>query len=454
MKSLSSLLFAAVALAAVAVFPAGAAVPVTPDIPEKLDLKNAIGYALENNYSIRLAREQIKEQEGLTVQVRAQALPNVSLNSSYTQHDEALNQPFTGTGGNTSPDYQTWGIALQVTQALYAGGSISSALASQRFSREAALLNLQATINAALLDVRTRFYDVLLAREQIKVQEQNVGLLTEQLRNVRNRFEAGAVSNFEVLQAEVQLANAQPTLITTRNAYRIAVDQLRQSLGYNNTTPGNLRKTPEFIGTLDYTPVSYDFQQALDTARASRPELQRLAKLRDASEAGVRVQQAGYKPTLSLVGGYEVNKANNSNRFSDSLNGWTVGVQSTWAIFDGRATAGKVAQARSQLAQANLTLGEQTLAVEVQVRTALSSLQEADELVQATLKTVGQAEESLRLANARFSAGTATQLDVLTSQVALTQARTNQLQANYNYNVALATLRQAIGQADVYTQVN
>jgi outer membrane protein len=97
-----------------------------------------------------------------------------------------------------------------------------------------------------------------------------------------------------------------------------------------------------------------------------------------------------------------------------------------------------------------LRLKEQTLAIEVEVRTALSSLQEAGELAEAAVKVVEQAEESLRLADARYGAGSATQLDVLQAQVALTQARDNQLQANYSYNVALANVRRAIGEPDTY----
>ena len=88
--------------------------------------------------------------------------------------------------------------------------------------------------------------------------------------------------------------------------------------------------------------------------------------------------------------------------------------------------------------------------VDVQVRQAYSSLVEAWELVQASAKTIDQAQEALRLANVRYGVGTATQLDVLTSQVALTEARLNELQAGYGYNVALATLRQAMGQADEF----
>ena len=86
------------------------------------------------------------------------------------------------------------------------------------------------------------------------------------------------------------------------------------------------------------------------------------------------------------------------------------------------------------------------------MRSALSSLQEATELAEAAQKVVTQAEESLRLANARYNAGTATQLDVLQAQVALTQSRTNQLEANYSYNVAVASVRKAIGQADTYSE--
>ena len=115
---------------------------------------------------------------------------------------------------------------------------------------------------------------------------------------------------------------------------------------------------------------------------------------------------------------------------------------------DGSATTGRVSQARSLLEQARLVLDEQTLAINVEVRRALSSLQEAAELADASQKVVAQAEESVRLANARYSAGTANQLDVLQSQVDLTTARTNQIQAYYNYNVALARVRKAIGLAD------
>jgi len=421
----------------------------TPDVPAKLDLQNAIKYALENNYAIRQARERIREQEGLIVEVKSLALPNASINSSYTTNADELSSD-RGGGPNSPGDTQNWQIALNVRQTLYAGGGVRAALDAQKALREAALLDLQATINDALFEVRTRFYNVLLAREQIKVQESNVQLLQEQLTIARNRFEAGASSNFEVLRSEVALANAQPALIRARNTFRTAIDELRQSLGYHNHRTESLRKVPEFLGTLDFTPVSYELETALVAARENRPELRRLSRLEDARVAGVRNAKSGYYPDLALVGGYQFRKSGFSNRFAESLDGWVVGLQSDWAVFDGRATAGRVAQARSQLNQARLLTEESTLAIEVDVRRSLSSLQEAAELADAARKVVAQAEEALRLADARYSAGTVTQLDVLEARVALTESRLNQIQANYSYNVAAASMRRALGEADPF----
>ncbi len=429
----------------VAVAPASA----TPDIPATLDLQTAVTYALDNSFAIRQARERIREQEGLIVEIKSRALPNASLNSAYTVTDRELSKDSQASNAGTR-ETEYWSIALEVRQTLYSGGGVRNALDAQKLARESALLELEGVINTALLDVRTRFYNVLFSREQTKVQEENVRLLREQLQTAKNRFEAGASSQFDVLRAEVAVANAQPALIRARNGYRIAIDELRQSLGYSNPRAESVRKLPEFVGALEFKPVSYDLQDALSQARVNRPEIKRLEKIELAREAGVKVAKSDYQPDLAVVGGYQLRKNNFSNRFNESLDGWSIGLQSNWAIFDGRATAGRVAQARSQLNQAKLLTSETTLAVEVEVRRAHSSLQEAAELADSAAKVVGQAEEALRLADARYAAGTATQLDVLEARVALTDSRNNQLQANYSHNVAVAALRKAIGAADPF----
>ena len=420
---------------------AGAPAPQQP-VPEALDLKTAIGFAIDNNFAIRQARERIKQQDGVVIEVAARAIPNVAATGAYQHNDTEITQ-------TNPPSDRYWTISLTATQTLFAGGGVHSAIKSAQLTRDAAMLDLKSVINDALLAVRTSFYDVLLNREKIKVQEQNVALLREQLKNVTDRYNAGTVSSFEKLRAEVAVANAQVPLITARNDYRLAIESLRQALGFTTNKQEFIRKIPEFIGTLDYTPVNFDLQAAFDAAHANRPDLQRLDKLASAGEQTVTTARSNYYPNLQAFGGWQLRKGA-TDRFGDSPDGFLIGLQSQWAIFDGRATHGRVVQARSLLEQTKLFLTQAQLDAEVEVRRAYSSWQEATELADASKKVVEQAEEAVRLATARYDAGTATQLDVLQSQVDLTTARTNQLQAYYTYNIAVATLRKAMGQSDEF----
>lgn len=420
----------------------GAAPAPQQPVPDSLDLPTAIAFALENNFAIRQARERIRQQDGVVIEVSARKIPSVAADAVYQRNDREIS------GGFPASD-RAWQIGLTASQVIYAGGGVSSAVKATKLAREAALLDLKTAINEALLQVRTSFYRVLLAREQIKVQESNVELLQEQLKNATDRFNAGTVSSFEKLRAEVAVANARVPLITARNDSRLAIEAMRQALGFTTTTTESLRKVPDFVGTLQFSPVTFDLQAAFESARANRPDLERIAKLVQAQEEGVTTARSGSYPNVAAFGGWQLRKGA-TDSFGDSDNGWRVGLQSQWNIFDGRATQGRVAQAKSVLEQSRLSLAEAQLAVDVEVRRAHSQWQQATELAEASALVVGQATESVRLANARYNAGTGTQLDVLSAQVDLTTASTNQILAFYSYNVAVAALRKAIGQADEF----
>ena len=415
-------------------------------IPDTLDLPTAISYALDNNFAIRQAQQRIKEQDGLIVEVRSRALPNVSLDASYTEIDSGLSEP----SPFFPPTQNDWRVSLNVKQALYTGGGVRAALRAQDYLEQAVVSDLKATINEAVFLVTVGFYDVLLALEKIDVQELNIKLLQDELLNAENRYQAGTVSRFEVLRAEVALANAQPELIRARNGFKIAVEELRQDLGFSGVYMEEIDKVPEFMGDLEFEPVQMNLLAAMNTARINRPELQQLELVASAREEGVIIERAGKLPNVDLVGSYQYNRAPSSSSFSDSLDGWTIGVQSSWDIWDGKATEGRIQQARAQLEQARLNLGEATLRVEVEVRRALHDLQQAAELSNASVKVIEQAEESLRLANELYSAGQGTQLDVLQSQVALTESRLNQLEAFHGYKIAQAALSRSLGNAIPY----
>jgi len=434
MKRLALAAAALVACAALGAPGDGAQAP----LPSPLDLRSAIRYALDHNYAILQAREAIRLQEGVIVQVSSQQIPNVSAQGQWQRNDASISQFY-------PPATSLWALELKATQTLYAGGGVQSSIKGAKLTRDAATSQFQTAIDTALLDVRTKFYNVILAREKIRVEEENVRLYEHQLEDTKNQFTSGAVSNFEVLRAKVSLANAQPALITARNSYRIAIEQLRQALG----TPGSAQ-FPEVVGDLDFEATTFDPAAAIASAHEHRPELTQLVKLQSAAQESVTTARSGFYPNLQAFGAYEWDGTTfaNSAYGSPTANGWLFGLQSTWSIFDGRATDGKVRQAKSQLEQARLSVASEELEVDLEVRQALSALEEAGELVTASRQVIDEAAEDLRLADAKYHAGSATQLDVLTSQVSLTQAKTDQLTANYNYIVALANVRKSIGLSD------
>ena len=209
--------------------------------------------------------------------------------------------------------------------------------------------------------------------------------------------------------------------------------------------PEDLESVPEIDGSLEFDPIEWELPTALEIAKVNRPELRQLELVAEAREQGIIIERAEKMPDVDLVGSYQINKSAVSNRFSNALKGWALGVQSSWAIWDGKETDGRIRQAQARLEQARLDLGEATLDVELEVRRALLDLQEADELAKASSLTIDQAVEALRLANERFTTGEGTQLDLLQSQFALTESRMNQVEAHHSYKVAESGPGQSLG---------
>src|SRR5437868_3017073 len=201
-------------------------------LSQPMSLADAISIALLQNNAIRKGQSDLQAAYGVIIQTRAIALPKVRGTSGYT-HDEAVERfPFAGPNVIKPPKEQ-WAGEIRIIQSIYEGGRIGSAWRSARLTKEQALLQYQAVVSDTLLDVRVAYYDVLQAEQQIVVQEASVRLLLDELEKTTRRFEAGTVPRFDVLRAEVEVANVRPKLIRAKNQYRIAKNNLATLLGYN-----------------------------------------------------------------------------------------------------------------------------------------------------------------------------------------------------------------------------
>ncbi len=428
-----------------------------------ITLERAIDIALRQNPEVLRATREIERVRGQVIEVRAQALPHLSTTSTYTKTDRNLfeissSQNFSSSGtdsttsstSSSSVNDSTWRVALDLKQALYTGGQIRAAVRIARFTEDSSYWTLRDTIDRIVGRVRTQFVNVLRSRALIQVQEESIQLLTNQLKDQQNRFDAGTVPRFNVLRAEVALSNARPELIRARNNSLIAQLELARSLGLE---PGHDGK-PAFhcIGTLDTPARSLSITEALQIAKERRPflKVQRQNILIETEQ--IKVAMAGYKPRLDANAGYEFRNSRLSNDLGDTVNGWFLGLTGRWDIFDGLATYGRTKQAHARLASAKINYDDSVLQVELEVQQAFALLQQARETIQSQRKAVEQALESLRLANERLAAGAGTQLDVLDARVALTQARTTELQARADYNTALAEFDRATATNTAYEE--
>lgn len=412
-------------------------------------LQRCIATALEGNFDILKARERIRRRDGGVTEVRAHFIPRLDAGGNFQSQGRDLAGNFGGPVGEDFPvSTESWQIGIEVTQAVYAGGGNAAALERQKLLRAASAYDLEAAINTVLLEVRERYYTVLQARSQVGVQEQNVQLLEEELAYSRNRLEAGMVSPFNVLRAEVALANGQRPLIQARNDYRLAIEDLCRVMGLVSDSDEGTGDVPriDVQGELVVEAYAPDLSKELVMAATHRPELKSLASVRAAQREAVVEVRSAHRPDVDLFASYGWENSRASEDTWDALDGWRAGVRGTWDLFDGGLTRGRLMQAASDAQLARLDEEQARLNIDVDVRRAHAQLVDATALVHATGKVVEQAEESVRLARARFDAGAATQLDVLQTSVALTEARNNELSARYVYQVALSRLRRATGQ--------
>ncbi|MEY2538325.1 MAG: hypothetical protein QOG67_2065 [Verrucomicrobiota bacterium] len=451
-------------------------------------LDKAVLTALQQNPDILRAKEEIERSKGVIIQIRAEALPRINASAQLSWTDPNLNTNGANFLGGTptpgptaaaqlvptpasqireipregaaaaatpTPTFNTVDTAYSIRiigQQLIFNYSTFRAIRGTFFQRDSAYFSFRNVLDQVIATVRTQFYQVVVNKELIQVQEESVHLLESQLKDQQNRFEAGTVPRFNVLQAEVALYNQIPNLILARNNFRISQLQLAKTLGLDFDPLRGTGAPLEVVGEMPYSPRDISLVAAIETGKQHRPFLkQARANVLNQIEQ-VHVALGGFMPNFNTSGGYEVDSSPFSTDFSNVSKGWVFGLTGNWAIWDSGQTYGQVKQQRALLSEAKITYDDDVRQVELEIQQAYSNLIQNRELIQSQEKNVEQAEEAVRLSKARLDAGAGTQLDVLNAQVQLVTAQSTRLQALFGYNSSLAEFERVTGTQSVYTE--
>lgn len=394
-----------------------------------LTLDNSVQMALENNRTIkqsyydtdaaRWALKEAKGQKGLTISWQGSA---ASLNGSYY---------------NQQNRDESYGNVLEAAIPLYTGGQLENNIKANEIGVDISDLNLENTKQQIKFDTTEGYYNILQARNLVGVNEETVSQLQEHLNVVSARYAAGTVAKSDVLRSQTELADAQQNLVNAENNYDLSMSSLNNIIGLPIQTKLNIKDE------LRYTKYDLNFDECVDTAMANRPDGVAAIKAVEQAQAMVDAAKAGNLPQVEAYTSYTID--GNDAFKDDAAEQAQVGIRANWNIFDNNVTKAQVRQAEAALYKAQEQAQYVREGIQLEVHQAYLSLLAAEKNIKTTSVAVNQATEDYQIAQVRYSAGVGTNIDVMDASVALTTARTNYVQALYDYNVSKAQLDKAMG---------
>ena len=372
--------------------------------------------------------------EGSHVTRRSGSNDNITTKDSWiwngSQHQQVAWANTSKQIGNTHSN------TLTASMPIYTGGKLNGAIKQAKAGYLISEQGLQKAYNDMRSTVTNGYFDMLQADNMQKLGRESVDRLADHLKNVEAQYEVGVVAKVDVLRSQVELANAKQSLIKAENAYQIAEANLNKIVGLPMDTQLKLDNI------LVYTPYDNDMQYCLDYAAKHRPELEQAKQNVEAAKGALRVAISGHMPQVAATASQNWN---DSNWPGDENGNWYVGVSVGLNIFDSGVTTSKIHGAEADLAKAHESYRDTVDLVNLDVRSNYLNLREAEKRIDTTKLAVSQAEEDYRIAQLRYMNGVGTNPDVLDAQVALTDAKTNYLQAMYDYNTCKTNLETAIG---------
>lgn len=483
-----------------------------------LTLDEALQIAMINNYLIRkglldveLADAQIREAWG-------SVYPQVNAGGGYTRNVRSPN-PFAGSdaGGifqafgaldwlafnersrtdgdpSTSPipfdefldrqelGYQQAGIRLpdfndnpfaienqfefgvSITQAVYNGAAFA-AIRGARQLRELSEDQVHLERQQVADEIRRSFYGALLAQEQTRVLRSSVHRLRQTVEDTRVAVQAGMLSKFDRMSAEVELVNLETNLIEAENQARLAIRALSLQLGIPVNTPVRL------IGELEYSPDlqpdMLSVEEAWRLALMQRPELRQAGNFIELLEVNRSITRARYFPVVNLfanaayIGQVPDNRqvitpvqgqdftytASNRSFFNDSYwnSALAVGIQFNWNLFNGFQTRSQMQQQHIGIKRAEIDREFLKNAVYLEVDQSISSLETAYQRIMSQQRNREQAQLNYDFSRTRLREGVGTPLEERQASALLDQSRLNYLAAVYDYLSALSQYQRAIG---------
>jgi outer membrane protein len=414
-----------------------------------LTLEECISIALEHNADAVIAEKNVQSSAAGVRGAVANFLPQLDARSSYSHSVQSFQDPLSGItveGVDIPERYlerrsDSYSASLSLSQSLYRGGYNLGNLAYARAGHQRAKDSREQIEQSLALEVKVRYYDLLKASRLLQVAEELVRSSEEQVKLEESLYEIGATAKTNLLRAKVKLGEDRLSLISAGNDLSIAKANLNDILGLHLDTP------VEVVDNLTVERATLDLAALIEEAISRHPSVRVAEAQRQQARASLGMAKSGRMPVLSASGNYSWGDSDLPEDMSDwkDHDSWSVGLSLSIPVFDGFATKANIHQAQLNMFVVEEELSQAKRDVSLAVKQAFLNVTEAEERIQVTEESLALAEEERRLAEERYRLGASFLLELIDSQVAFTTAQTNYISALYDYQLALAQLKQAVG---------
>lgn len=416
-----------VALFAVVIVSAGA-----PASARVYTLDECVEMALSHNLTLAGAREDVHSARAGVLSSWSGVLPHVSAGLSTRDELNVI-------GGDEFSSESASG-SLTLSQTLLSGSTFAGISGAHR-ARNAAELSLEATRRQVVFGTKEAYYGLIRAVELRGVQEEALELAREQLRKTQSLFDLGSASRSDLLKAQVQVGEAELALIAAEKSAETARAGLAFQLGIDVTTDIEAVDPGEASSEEEIT----DFD--LETAISSRPDIRAWEESLVAARRSLLSAKAGRWPELGLSLDYARSAGDVGGVFDDMGDEYsrTLRLGLSIPIFNGLGTKASIDNQKSALRSFEISVRNARLSAAYEIETARLSVDEGRRSVRVAEDSVTQAEEDLRVSEERFRLRAASMLELIDARVAYSRARSDLVDARYNYEIAKAELRLALG---------
>ncbi|MBU2492605.1 MAG: TolC family protein [Bacteroidetes bacterium] len=434
-------------------------------------LEEAITAALKNNRDVIISEMNVRKSEAAVDEAFGYALPSLDITANLAHMIEKPKTAF--------PDFEalltnaTYNILFdenvlprdddkfksmatklqsfaqtnsfetkaQVTQILF-NSAVFRGIGASQIYLDLAKVQYEAAKTNTILNVKKAFYGVLLSKELLNIIKCSLINAEENLKNINALYEQGLTSDFDALQAEVQVENIRPSVRELENTYLNALNGLKILLSVN------LSDSIEVIGSFEYKDEELPLiEDASLLALKNNLDINSLRIKKNVDEEFINIERADYWPTIAAFGNYSYAGSSDDWNFQ-TYNSSMVGVTFSLNLFKGGRAANRIEQANiaTMQTQEQISLTEDFITSQVTVK--ILDLKKVKSQIKALNRNVELAQKAYNISTTRYKEGTGTQLEIKNADVELRSAKTNLIKSVHDYIIAEAELDQLLGRVD------